>query len=190
MYLAAALVIAAVVFIVEKPEKPRIGDVAEKDFIANFDSSKIFGVKISQLIDGVVLKREGDVWQVSQLITPARKELNEKEGGETELAAFQNADKTRVMGAINSFSGMGEGVLVSDNPEKQMTYQVGVAGIKVSFFGADEKPIEELIIGKNGPDFASSYVRRANDNKVYLVRRTLTGFFSPRVDDWLEKNQK
>lgn len=190
IYFAIAIVVALVVLAIEKPHYPRVGDTSEKYFIPGFDVAKVMRVEIEQLMDGATLKRDGKTWSVAEVVTPMKKQLVEKGGGEIPEKVFRPADGARVTSALGAFGGLTEGVIVSENPEKQTAFQVDVAGLHVRIFGDNDELIADCIIGKNGPDFMSSYIRRSDENKVYLVNRTLTGFFSTRAEDWVEKKEE
>ncbi|MFH0800060.1 MAG: DUF4340 domain-containing protein, partial [Pseudomonadota bacterium] len=188
IYLAVAIVAALAILVIEGPERFRPGGSSENYFIPDFDSANVTRVEVDQLVDGVVLEREGEGWKVSELVTPMKKGLLEKEGRPLPETKWRAADRTRINSALGSFGGLAEGVLVSENPEKQALYQASdVLGLKVRALGAEGKPIVDVVIGKSGPDFESTYVRKAGEGRVYLVRRALVGMFSSRADDWREK---
>ncbi len=187
IYLAAVIVAALVVLAVERPETPRVNDVGEGTFSPGFDSEKVMRVEVSQLMDGAVLERQGKRWRVSEMTAPLRKQLLEKEGREPPPARWYRADSSRIASALGSFGGLGEGLAVSSNPQKSSLYQVDATGLSVRLIGADDKPIVDVVIGKNGPDLASSYIKRASGDTVYLVRRPMTGAFSPSAQDWRDR---
>lgn len=187
IYLAIVVASAIAVLFIERPEKMRVNDVSEGFFIPEFDSAKIVQVEINQLIDSAVLKRDGEKWLVSENITPLKKELIEKEGRAATSERWYRADELRVSSALGSFGALEKGVVVSKNPDKRALYQVDAAGLDVNLIDADNKSIVHVIIGKNGPDLASSYVRKKDEDTVYLVRRPITGAFSPRAKDWRER---
>lgn len=190
IYLGIAIFVAAVVFLFEGPGKPRVSDVDDGYFVIGFDIDKIGAVTITQLVDGVQLRRKDSGWEVRDFATPLKEELLKKEGREGAESAWQDADITRVSSALGRFGGLDKGVIVSSNSEKQSLFQVDAAGLKVSAFDKENKPLFEVIIGKMGPDFTSTYIRRANEDKVYLVNRSMVGVISPRASDWMVKEEK
>lgn len=185
IYLIIATIVAMVVFVIEKPDESRVSDVTGKYFVDGYDSGTVDKVLVEQLLDGATLTRNGDGWEVSALVTPLRQQiLDQEKGSAAPLARKFAADRSRVNGAIGVFSGLEEGVLVSDNPDKQNIYQVGPAGLHVKGLDSKGNAVFDVVIGKNGPDFISSYIRRGDRNEVYLVNRPLVGVFSPRYEDW------
>jgi len=189
IYLAIAVVAALVILALENPFAPRVNDSADEYFIPDYDSADVMRLGVKQLINGAELKRDGDEWVVAERTTALKKQLLESEGRDVPPTVWEKADKLRVMSALGSFGGLLEGVLVSRNAGKQTLYNTGPAGLHVTGFDGDDKIIFDVIIGKNGPDFASSYIRRANEDNVYLVRRSLMGIFSPSAEDWEEKKK-
>lgn len=187
IYLVAVLILAAVIFWVEKPESSRIKTASKSDFIPDYDTADIASFEVDQFLEGARLKREGEKWLVTDFTTPAEKELLEKEGKEIPSEKWYRADRPRVMSAIGIFSNLEEGALVSDNPEKRSLYQVDAAGVHAKGLDSTGKVIFDVVIGKNGPDFASAYIRRLNEDKVYLVHQPIVGQFSPRVNDWRDR---
>ena len=80
-----------------------------------------------------------------------------------------------------------KGVLVSNSSERQNVYGVGATGLVVNAFDGDNNEMFGLIVGNNGPDFVSSYVRLSDSDKVYLLNESLLGAFSISADDWKVK---
>ncbi len=190
LYLGIAVVVALVILIVENPERPRVEDVAEQPLIAdpNYDVAAVERVEISQLISGTQLKREETKWLVEEMVTPLRKQLLQEEERALPILRWHLADAERIENALGVFSGLMEGTLVSDNPEKQALYQVDdQTGLRLVLSGKNDRKIADLIIGKSGPDATSTYVRREGENRVFLVPRTLVGRFSPEERDWRKR---
>ncbi len=185
--LLAAIAIAIAVIIVENPMRSRVDDVADGTFSPGFDSGEVERVQITQLLSGAELKRDGERWLVSESVTPIKDELLSKEGRERPERRWFRADRSRVVSALGSFGGLPEGVVVSTNREKRAVYQVEATGLRVRLIGKGGEVIEDVIIGKNGPDLVSNYVRRPDADEVYLVSRPLIGVFSPNALDWRER---
>jgi hypothetical protein len=185
--LLAAIAIAITVLMIENPMRSRVDDVTGKTFSPGFASDDVERVEISQLINGAELRRDGERWQVSEIVTPIKDELLTKEGRESPRKRWFRADRSRVTGALGSFGGLPAGVVVSTNRDKQRIYGVEATGLRVKLIGKGGETIEDIIIGRNGPDLASNYVRRPDSDEVYLVSRPLTGAFSPNPLDWRER---
>ena len=184
IYLGIAVLIAAATYIAERPDEPRISDTSAQVFVPGYDTADVARVEIEQLLDGAELRRDGDAWQVAERATPAKSELLAKEGAAAPAQAWKPADHTRVMSALGSLSGLEEGLSVSANPENQRLYQVDRAGVAVRGYDAQGKPLFDIVVGRNGPDLMGTYVRRAGEDRVWLVNRPIVGAFSPVASDW------
>lgn len=187
IFLGIALLIAAIVLVVEPPENFRINDSHEKQFIKDFDSANIMRIEVEQFLDGAELKRDGNKWLVTSYLTSAKKELLGKEEKPLPTTQWHITDHARVESALGFFGGLQEGVLVSNNPQKQSLYQLDAAGVAVRGFDTNEREIFDIVVGKAGPDFSSTYIRRADDANVYLINRPIVGVFSPNATDWRER---
>lgn len=187
IFLAIAIAVAVIVLIVENPRRSRVDDVGDETFSPGFDSAKVWRVEITQLLQGAELKRDGERWFVGEMLTPLKEELVIRERREEPGGRWFRANRMRVNSALGSFGGLPQGVVVSMNKEKRRFYQVEATGLHVRLLDKDGGVIEDLIVGKNGPDMASSYVRRAGEDEVYLVRRSLAGVFTPTASNWRER---
>jgi len=190
IYLLAAIALGIAVLLIENPDKPRVDDSVSAYLIPNFASSEVHRMEISQLISGAQLERTEDGWRVAQMPPAIKEELYEKEGRDLPQADWQPADRSRVETALGSFGGLEAGVVVSRNPENRRHYQLGPAGLKLRLLGEDGEVIADLIIGKSGQDFGSTYVMKRGTEAVLLVRRPLVGAFSPDASDWLARGTK
>lgn len=189
IYLAVALFVALAVVALENPFKSRIADNADDYLFPGFDVDNVARVEVEQLLDGCILEKKGDEWQVMEKVTPIKEELYKREGKEIPSNEWKKVDKKRITSALGNFVVLERGALVSDKPENQSTYQVGKTGLSVRVFDKDGKKLANVVIGKNGPDFASTYLRFDGENAVYLVGRPLMGAFSARFDDWTVKDE-
>jgi len=185
--LVSAIAIAIAVLVIENPMRSRVEDAGGRTFSPGFDSNRVERIEIQQLLSGAELKRDGDRWLVSEMTTPLRDQLLVREGREGLARRWFRADRSRVVSALGSFGGLPEGVVVSTNREKQAVYQVEATGLRVRLIGRDGDVIEDVIIGRNGPDLASNYLRRPDADEVYLVSRPLIGAFSPQALNWRER---
>jgi len=184
LYLAAAVIVVAVVYLVERPEEQRIDDSSYDYLVDDFDVERIDRFEVRQLLDGAAIKRGDKGWLVSDLATEAKKELLATEGRELPEEIWHPADSLRVEAALSRFGGLQEGLLVSDNAQNRSAYRVDASGVAVRAMDSSGKELFDLVIGKNGPDLVGTYVRRAGEDDVWLVGRPLVGVFSPRAADW------
>lgn len=85
---------------------------------------------------------------------------------------------------LNIFNETLEGEIASRNAEKQANFQVDDLGIKIKAWNK-EKQVIDVIIGKQGPSFTTTYVRNANSNNTYLLNKNIQSIFS--LENWRDK---
>lgn len=76
------------------------------------------------------------------------------------------------------------GEIASRNPEKHEELQVDDLGIVLQAWDGDNLEVD-AIIGKEGPGFVSTYLRRADSDNVYLAGRNIRPIFNRT--DWRDK---
>jgi hypothetical protein len=185
IYLGIVIFVGIFVVAIENPFESRVAKNADLPLFPDYDTDEVFFFEITQLVEGVKLKREGANWIAAEVITSLKKDLYESEGKEIPEPEWKPADKSRVVSALGSLVGLSKGILVSANIDRRELYQTGQTGVRVTALGKDKKPMFDIVVGKNGPDFTSNYVRFFESDDVYLVPRILTGIFSPRASDWI-----
>jgi hypothetical protein len=79
--------------------------------------------------------------------------------------------------------------IISRNPSKQEIFQVDPNnGFEVEIKGEEDKTLAHFYIGKNGPDFMSTYFRKAGSDEVILYKGFhLRSRFDKPADAWLDK---
>lgn len=186
IYLGIVVAIAVAVFLIERPDLIKRGDVSDEPVFPEYDAKRITRMEVGQLLSGVELRRDGEGWMVSSMMTPMQKELMEEEGKEIpgEDDRRYRADRTRVGVALGVFGDMWRGIVVSTNPDRQALYHVNDAiGLHVRLYEGDRKVVD-VVVGKQSPDFGSNYIRVGDSNEVMLTDRVITGQFPVTVADW------
>ncbi len=115
-----------------------------------------------------VLEKTGEVWGVAE-------------------AAGYPADVEAVNAVFNAVSGIRASEIVSKSPEKHALYEVDSAATAVSIYGAKGEALARFFVGKNGPDFQSSYVRPVDSEKVYLSSESLRQVFDRGRRGWRDR---
>lgn len=187
IYLGLAVAFVLIVLFLERPDRPRVGLVDSELVYPEFDMKSVEECSVEQLLNGVDIRRSDDGWEVSRRITPMQSEVYKKENKDLPPPAWHKADVTRVDTAIANFTDLERGVIVSSNPEKQAQYNLGPVGLKVICKDKNGVEMVNLVIGKNGPDFISTYLNKSGTNDVMLISRSMVGVFSPNIDDWRDR---
>ena len=193
IYLAIALSFFLAVLALERPAHGPKDDSNTSLLLPAFDSAQIFRVEYEHFLSGIQPKRDGENWQVALLKTELKNKLDKAENKTAQKSVLPEwflAERPRVSRALGIFSELERGILVSTNPAKQQQYQLGPMAQQLRFFDQANGLIASIEIGKNGPDFASSYIRKSGEDKVYLSNGSLAGVFSISIDDWKQKADK
>lgn len=162
----AILALATYFVLLQPGETSTTGESTET--LCRIDSSAVDRVEIATPSGSVTLALEGGIWMVSG------------PGGR------YRADQSAVAGAVGRGKKIDLRGLVSTNPEKQKVFQVDSAGTHVRFF-EHGSPTASFIIGKPGPSWTETYVRRVGSNDVYLAEGPLTYLYSKSLKDWRDR---
>ncbi len=81
----------------------------------------------------------------------------------------KKADGEAVSNALQTLSELKTGDVISKKADKHAMFEVDIETGTAVEAGGESGAILNIIAGKNGPSFSSSYLRIAGDDKVYLV---------------------
>lgn len=166
-YLLGALVLAAIVVLIERPGGTPGDREGTRQIFKTLDPNKVARIEIERLLDGVSLVREEKMWLVGK--------------GDEPLTP---ADAAKVSEALTTLQQFTTTSLVSTNPEKQGVFQVNQLGLQVRAYDAAGALLAHVYVGKQGPDFFSTYVRHGGEDRVYLTRTSLSGHFPTVLEYW------
>ena len=160
------LLVAGVVLVLQKPgELSTTGSNGE--VLVTYDSAAVDGIEISSASGRVILEKQGTGWMLTE---PLRSIADE--------------------GVVTSTIGKGKTIVVkgvvSSNPAKQALFQVDSTGTSVKFSGKGV-PLAAFRVGKPGPAYTETYVRRENGNEVFLAEGMLGYLFARQARDWRNK---
>lgn len=164
---AILLVLAgAAVLVLQQPGELSVSS-REGEVLAAYDSAAIDRMDIVTRTESISLQKEGSVWM---LTAPLR----------------APADARSIQSAIGQGKTVRLSSLISSNPEKQALFQVDSTGTLIRMY---EKGMERAAfrIGKPGPGYTDTYVRREGDAGVYLASGMLAQFFGKSSRDWRDK---
>jgi hypothetical protein len=128
----------------------------------------------------------------------AKVEIHARDGAATTLdkaggawgvanAAGYPADPEAVNAIFRAVGGIRASEIVSKSPEKHALYEVDSAATRVEITGGKGESLARFLVGKNGPDFQSSYVRPLDSEKVYLSSESLRQVFSRGARGWRDR---
>jgi hypothetical protein len=140
-------------------------DKGEEPLVAGFDGDLAYRILIDGRQGRTVLERQGEVWIV------------------TSEDSFP-AEPSAVDKILEGIEGFSRHDVVSTNPAKQAIYQVDSSGTEVRVEDATGVALASLVIGKVGPDYQSTFLRRADSDEVVLTAGYLAGIFERGKRTW------
>lgn len=191
--LICAVVIAIVVWIVERPDRSKVENFASFQIYPGLVDKGVSSIEVKHLLSGTKLSKTNDGWMVTEVETEIQKQLNKKDGEEETAEgpppAFQEfrADTEKVAMTIKELAALTARAMVSVNPERQGTYQVGKLAKEVVLYNASGDKIADIFIGKNGSEMFTTYLRRGGEDQVYLVGGNIGAVIPADVMSWRDK---
>ncbi len=168
----ALLLLVLLAYLMEKPLSEREKEQKESSVLlfSAATSEAVQKIESKSAENDVTLEKRGEGWVVLK-----------------EDQAFP-ADPKAVESVLDTFEGLKQGRPVSKNPDKQGLFEVTAEkGVEVRAIGANEEVLAHFFVGKTGPDFFSTYVRKDGSNDVFLANSYLRSIFDKSVKDWRNK---
>jgi hypothetical protein len=158
------------VIIIEGPVSKRGERSAAKESILfpGFDAEQVYSVEIKTADREVKLSKEDGTWVVATSDNyPADSE-----------AADTMLDKVRDLKST---------LIASRSAEKHSQFEVDESGVEVKMLGTKEDLLAHFFIGKTGPDFMSTYVRKVDQDRVLQVDGYLKSIFDKGTRGWRDR---
>jgi hypothetical protein len=159
------LAIAAFFALRKQGESSSEGLPGEK--LVAYDSAAVDRITIRTAAANVVLQKEAGRWMVTSPFRYA-------------------ADEGMVLQAVSKGNSLLSKGVVSTNPQKQQLFQVDSTGTLVTVF---EKGVEKAAfrVGKPGPSYNETYVRKEGSNEVHLGDGLFTYYFNRQPKEWRDR---
>jgi hypothetical protein len=171
LILLVSLVIVAI--IIENPFSKKAQEKEVEQVTALFPNFKIEDatkIEIKQLGSEFVLELKEGKWSVTS-------------------AADFPADQDSVQKLLENVRDFKIQDVVSKNPEKQVLFQVNdTMGISTKISDSKGSVIAQVYIGKNGPNFMSTYIRKEGSDEVILATGYLKSVFDRSKTSWKDLN--
>ena len=168
---AIFVVLAIVILLFENPFGPSESekkDRAAMPLFPNFNAEQVMEIEIIATGETTTLSKQNGSWVVASMDNyPA-----DSEGVAellTKVTEFKNTQR------------------VSNNPEKQVEFEVDSTGVEARLMDANSKVLAHLFVGKTTPGFLSSYVRPADSNDVYVAQGYLQSVFDKDTRTWKDR---
>lgn len=169
--LVAALVLLALVFLSQQREKATVEEARSPmvQLMAGVTSNTVERIEIAPAEGtSVTLTKRDSVWYVN----PARQ---------------WKADKNHMTQMFNNIEKEITGEVVSTNKSNHVEYQVNESSAtRVRLYGSDDKLLEDLLVGKAGASFTSTFVRKIGKDEVLNANAALSYTFN-KPEGWRDK---
>ena len=98
------------------------------------------------------------------------------------------ADPQLVNSALDTIKNLTRENIASKNPKKQELFEVTKEkGVDVKVSDTDQKILAHFYMGKTGPDFFSTYLRKEGSDEVLLTGGYTKSTFDKSIKDWRDK---
>lgn len=143
----------------------------ELPLAADFDASRAAAIRITAPGKAAVaLKKNGGAWTLTT--------------GETTFVA----DTAAVTSLLEQIGAMKSATVASKNPKNFESFDVtDEKAVDVKIEDAGQKVTAHVLLGKNGPDIFSTYVRAKNAQAAYLVPGIFKTMADRELKDWRDK---
>lgn len=157
------------VFILERPFKGKDEENGEIFIFQDLKPKEAAKIEIKDKDQEVVLVRTGDTWFIGS------------EDG-------YKADGNEIDYILRSIKEFNRKNLVSLNPKKQHIFQVNEDdGVEINVCDAQERSLAHFFLGKTDPNLFGTYLRRVDEDMVYLVEGYLRTSFIRGPEDWRDR---
>lgn len=191
------------VFFVRRSHNVNEGGQQKKLF--NLESDSIAAFEINQFTQGLYFSKEGENWVVQKLKT----DLTESIEAESETSPTTPkkkkvgkspdtnespvpADPVKISSLLANLTTLKTGEPVATEKVSVSKFQINPHSLHAILYGKDGRELDRFYVGKMGPDFMSSFVKKgafgtgsAQENLVYLVNENLQGLMSYSYEQWL-----
>lgn len=168
--LAVLVVLVAAVIIIEGPlsKRGKVKAAKESILFPGFEIDQVSSVDIKTVDREVKLKKEDNVWVVA-------------------TAGNYPADPRSVEDMLGKVRDLKSTLTASKSADKHSQFEVDESGVEVTMLGTGEKALAHFFVGKMGPDYISTYVRKADKDEVLLVGEYLRGVFDKGARGWRDR---
>lgn len=162
-----ALILSLVALVLWLASRP---DAASQQMpeMAGFASDRAQSIEIAREESSTIrLKRSDAGWQL-----------------QADVGEWRAANSDAVSHLLNDLAAMKPIRVVTRNPAQHQKLKVGPKAVRVTLKDQHEVLLLEVLIGKQGSDLLSTYVRMAGQHEVLAVDRSLVWQVSRPLDGW------
>ncbi len=152
-------------------------------FLVNWQNNKKISLKPVDLEFGFIYNNFSDIDSVSIKQDERYVEIVKNKG--RFIVEGYEVDKNQLESLKNVFQNTEISGPVSKNKSNHKNFEVDEKGVYVDIKIKDR--VLSYIIGKTAFSFAKSYIRKADEDNVYIASSNLRNIFSPDKEAWIDK---
>lgn len=196
--LAAVLLFGA--YFVHRASNEKEQGVAQRNLF-DLPENGIVSVEIANFTQGYSFEKKGADWFVTQMKTELAKSIEadnavkdaktSAEKAETAKESDQpvKADPVKLTSLLTSLQTLKIGEPVATEKDSVGKFQINQHSMRVTLYGEGRKELGRLYVGKIGPNFMSTYVKKNDADAVYLVEENLQGLLNYSYEQWALSEQ-
>ena len=168
--LAIFIVLVLAVIVIEGPLSKRGKKKAAEESILfpGFAADQVSSVEIRTKDREIKLNKEGESWLVA-------------------TSDNYPADTEAVRAVLDNVKELKLTLIASKAAEKHSQFEVDESGVEVKMLGAEEDVLAHFFVGKTGPGYMSTYVRKADQDMVLLIDEPLKYTFDKGERGWRDR---
>lgn len=181
-----ALVLVAAVFYVEHYNNhPEIKSA--KPFL-NYGLDRVASFEVHHFIDALRFTESEGNWSVQKIESKLAQSLKQKEGKSiaTPDAEPSRARNLEIIKALTYLTELKVGEPISTNKTAPDVFQINQFSLQVILKDKDGNTLDTIYIGKQAPEPMSSYVRKNDEQEIYLANHDFRMMFFKTKDEWLQ----
>lgn len=152
---------------------------------------EVTAFQINNFTEGYYFKKVDTGWSVKRVETPLVQKIRTEDSAALvpPTTPEQQADAMAVSRLLTHLFLLEVTEPIATGSGAVAKFQINEHSPHVVFFDAQGKTLARIFVGKQGPDFMSSFVRRGDENAIYLVEKNLHTLMLLPFEDWLFKEK-
>lgn len=190
--LALVFGILLAAFLVYNRNLDDLGVKSKSGFLlAPLKQDDVRAFQINNFTEGYHFKKMDIGWSVKRVETPLVQKIRAEDSKALVPPTMpeQPADAMAVSRFLTHLFLLEVTEPIATGIEAVAKFQINEHSSHVIFFDEKGKELTKLFVGKQGPDFMSSFVRRGDENAIYLVEKNLHTLMLLPFEDWLFKEK-
>jgi hypothetical protein len=193
VFVSVLAILIAVIFLIRFSNERDRGKAPRALF--DLPEDGIAAMEIVNFTQGFYFKKDVGDWTVKKVKTELSASITEstKTLGAVDAVPEgtpEKADPVKISELLTHLKTLKAGEPVATEKESVGKFQINPHSLHVILYATDGKESGRLYVGKMGPDFMSSFVKKGDSDAVYLVDENLGGFMSYPYEEWLLPEKK